>query len=66
MRRRPSEKEKALSGGAAGSLDIDKADIAPYDDFINREIEGLLIRAQAAGVGAPSERRGRDPQGGDA
>ena len=32
----------------AGSLDIDKSDIARYDDFINREIEGLLIRAQAA------------------
>ena len=30
------------------SLDIDKSDIARYDDFINREIEGLLIRAQAA------------------
>ena len=30
------------------SLDIDKADIARYDDFINREIEGLLIRAQAS------------------
>jgi len=33
---------------AAGSLDIDKADIARYDDFINKEIEGLLIRAQAS------------------
>ena len=32
----------------AGGLDIDKSDIARYDDFINREIEGLLIRAQAA------------------
>ena len=32
----------------AGSLDIDKSDIARYEDFINREIEGLLIRAQAA------------------
>ena len=32
----------------AAGLDIDKSDIARYDDFINREIEGLLIRAQAA------------------
>src|SRR5258705_5819560 len=32
----------------AASLDIDKADIARYDDFINKEIAGLLIRAQAA------------------
>jgi hypothetical protein len=30
------------------SLDIDKADIARYDDFINREIEGMLVRAQAS------------------
>jgi hypothetical protein len=33
---------------AAASLDIDKADIARYDEFINREVEGLLIRAQAS------------------
>jgi hypothetical protein len=33
---------------AAANLDIDKGDIARYDDFINREIEGLLIRAQAS------------------
>ena len=32
----------------AAGLDIDKSDIARYEDFINREIEGLLIRAQAA------------------
>lgn len=33
---------------AAASLDIDKADIARYDDFVNTEIERLLIRAQAS------------------
>ena len=32
----------------AAGLDIDKSDIARYDDFINSEIEGLPIRAQAA------------------
>lgn len=32
----------------AAGLDIDKSDIARFDDFINKEIEGLLIRAQAA------------------
>ena len=32
----------------AASLDIDKADIARFDDFIDRKIEGLLIRAQAS------------------
>ena len=32
----------------AAGLDIDKEDLARLDDFINKEIEGLLIRAQAA------------------
>jgi hypothetical protein len=32
----------------AAGLDIDKSDIARFEDFINREIEGLLLRAQAA------------------
>jgi hypothetical protein len=32
----------------AAGLDIDKEDLARLDDFINKEVEGLLIRAQAS------------------
>lgn len=33
---------------AAASLDVDKADLRRYDEFVNREISDLLIRGQAA------------------
>jgi hypothetical protein len=33
---------------SAGGIDVDKSDIARYDAFINNEVEGLLIRAQAS------------------
>lgn len=32
---------------AAASLDIDKDDIKRYDDFVNRKVHDLLVRAQA-------------------
>src|SRR5258708_425 len=32
----------------AGGLDIDKADLKRYDDFVNRKAQALLLRAQAA------------------
>jgi hypothetical protein len=33
---------------ATAGLDVDKADIDRYDDFINDEIAGMLIRGQAS------------------
>jgi hypothetical protein len=33
---------------AAAGLDIDKADLERYTDFINQKIDDLLVRAQAA------------------
>lgn len=32
----------------AGSLDVDKADLKRYNDFVNHEVYDLLLRAQAA------------------
>ncbi|MGZ5198190.1 MAG: DUF1931 family protein [Telluria sp.] len=32
---------------AAASLDVDKEDLRRYDEFVNREISGLLVRGQA-------------------
>jgi hypothetical protein len=32
----------------AGGLDIDKADLKRYGDFVNRKIQDLLLRGQAA------------------
>ena len=33
---------------AAASLDIDKDDIKRFDDFVNRKLRDLLVRAEAA------------------
>jgi hypothetical protein len=31
----------------AASLDVDKADLEPYNDFVNHKIHDLLVRAEA-------------------
>jgi hypothetical protein len=35
---------------AAASLDIDKADLRRYNDFLNRKVQDLMVRAEATAI----------------